>query len=102
MIAGHFGLAAAVKSRSLVHRADIPILPGDRGNLPRLGLGLWRFPAVAMSVELALVIAGAWLYWRAARQTVALVRSPRRARADLAGLLVLVFGVAVLAIDVLG
>jgi hypothetical protein len=53
-----------------------------------------------MSVELALVIAGAWLYWRAARQAAA-VRS-HRARADLAALLVLIFGAAVLILDVLG
>jgi len=25
----------------IVHRGDMPILPGDIGSLPRLGLGLW-------------------------------------------------------------
>jgi hypothetical protein len=54
-----------------------------------------------MLVELALVIAGAWLYWRAARQAAATVRS-HRARADLAALRVMVFGVAVLILDVMG
>jgi hypothetical protein len=68
----------------VVHRADMPILPGGHGTMQRLGLGLWRFPNAAMSAELALVIAGAWLYWRATRQTVASVPSPRR-RANLAG-----------------
>jgi membrane-bound metal-dependent hydrolase YbcI (DUF457 family) len=101
-----FVLGAVVFSHWLldlvVHRADMPILPGDRGSLPRLGFGLWQLPYVAMSVELALVVAGAWLYWRAARQAVASVRSSRRARADLAGLLVLVFGIAVLVLDVMG
>jgi membrane-bound metal-dependent hydrolase YbcI (DUF457 family) len=85
----------------LVHRGDMPILPGDHGTWLRLGLGLWRLPMAAMSVELALVVAGAWLYWRAARQTVTSVQS-LRARADLSGLLVLVFGVIVLVVDVLG
>jgi hypothetical protein len=84
----------------LVHRTDMPILPANATSLPRLGFGLWRAPVAAMSVELLLVIAGAWLYWRAARATVSSVPS-RRTRAHLAGLLVLVFGVAILAIDVL-
>lgn len=100
-----FVLGAVVFSHWLldlvVHRADMPILPGSQGTLPRLGLGLWRLPNAVMSVELALVIAGAWLYWRAAREVAASVRS-HRARADLAALLVLVFGVAVLILDVLG
>jgi hypothetical protein len=84
----------------VVHRTDMPILPANAASLPRLGFGLWRAPVAAMSVELLLVIAGAWLYWRAARATVSSVPS-RGMRAHLAGLLVLVFGVAVLAIDVL-
>jgi hypothetical protein len=100
-----FVLGAVVFSHWLldlvVHRADMPILPGGQGTLPRLGLGLWRFPNAAMSAELALVIAGAWLYWRAARQTAASVPS-LRGRANLAGLLVLVFGVTVLVVDALG
>jgi membrane-bound metal-dependent hydrolase YbcI (DUF457 family) len=100
-----FVLGAVVFSHWLldlvVHRADMPILPGSQGTLPRLGLGLWQLPRAVMLVELALVIAGAWLYWRAARQAAATVRS-HRARADLAALLVLVFGVAVLILDVMG
>jgi hypothetical protein len=31
----------------IVHRADLPILPGNIGNLPRLGFGLWRYPLVS-------------------------------------------------------
>jgi hypothetical protein len=99
-----FVLGAVVFSHWLldlvVHRADMPVLPGGQGTLPRLGLGLWQLPKAVMLVELALVVAGAWLYWRAARQTAA-VRS-HRARADLAALLILVFGVAVLILDVMG
>ena len=30
----------------LVHRADLPILPGNIGNLPTFGLGLWRYPEI--------------------------------------------------------
>jgi hypothetical protein len=47
----------------LVHRHDMPILPG---NLSGLGFGLWRFKTGSALVELLLVILGAWCYWRAA------------------------------------
>src|SRR5574338_1246530 len=47
----------------VVHRPDLPILPGNMGNLPLLGLGLWRIPVASALVELALVIVGAALYY---------------------------------------
>jgi membrane-bound metal-dependent hydrolase YbcI (DUF457 family) len=81
----------------VVHRADLPILPGNAGDLPRLGFGLWKAPAVSILVELALVVAGSWLYWRAAVQT----SSPDTRRANLLGLLVLAAGVVTLATDAL-
>ena len=50
-------LAAVVFSHWLldliVHRADLPILPGNAGDLPRLGFGLWKVPAASILVELA-------------------------------------------------
>ncbi len=52
----------------IVHHPDLPILPGNLGNLPLLGFGLWRYPTVSAIVELALVIGGTWFYYRAARQ----------------------------------
>ena len=81
----------------VVHRGDLPILPGNAGDLPRLGLGLWKMPAVSILVELALVVAGAWLYWRAAVQTS--LADPRRA--NLLDLLPLAAGVVTLALDAL-
>lgn len=51
----------------IVHRADMPILPANAGQLPRLGLGLWQYPSASAAVELILVLGGAWVYWRAAR-----------------------------------
>jgi membrane-bound metal-dependent hydrolase YbcI (DUF457 family) len=51
----------------VVHRSDLALLPGNAGDLPRLGFGLWRAPAASAAVELALVAIGAWVYWRAAR-----------------------------------
>lgn len=53
----------------IVHRADLPLLPANLGGLPRLGFGLWRYHAASAAVEALLVLAGALLYWRAARRT---------------------------------
>jgi hypothetical protein len=50
----------------LVHRPDLPILPGNAGNLPLMGFGLWNYPAVSAILELALVLGGAYLYFRSA------------------------------------
>lgn len=52
----------------IVHRPDMPILPGNLGNLPLLGFGLWQIPAASAVVELGLVLAGAYLYYRSAAQ----------------------------------
>ena len=85
----------------VVHRGDMPILAADLGGLPKLGFGLWRVPLAAMGVELVLVVAGAWLYWRAARAATALAGRGERSAA-VAGLFMLVCGVLVLALDVTG
>jgi hypothetical protein len=50
----------------IVHRADLPVLPGNAGGLPLLGFGLWRLPTVSAFVELAMVLVGAYLYHRSA------------------------------------
>jgi membrane-bound metal-dependent hydrolase YbcI (DUF457 family) len=81
----------------IVHRPDLPFLPGNAGGFPLLGLGLWSFPAAAAALELAMVLAGAWLYWRAALQTGG---PPRRANAGAAT--VLAAGVLTLALNLAG
>jgi hypothetical protein len=81
-----------------VHRADLPILPGNIGNLPTFGFGLWRYPSTSAVTELALVLGGAWLYWRAANRVVAAAGSGRRAAA-ISALLVAFFGVLILWLD---
>jgi hypothetical protein len=84
----------------LFHCGDMPILPGDAAGLPRLGFGLWQMPLLAAAIELALVIGGGLLYWRAAREAGAL-----RGGATLAttsGLMTLLGGVAVLVLDFTG
>jgi membrane-bound metal-dependent hydrolase YbcI (DUF457 family) len=83
----------------VVHRGDMPILPGGVGDLPRFGFGLWRLPYVSLLVELILVVGGAFLYWRAARAVVTAAGSRQLGRADLAAGLILASGVLVLVLD---
>jgi hypothetical protein len=82
----------------LVHRADMPILPGNLGHLPRLGFGLWRFPAVSAAIELLLVLAGAWIYWRSA-QVVTLQAGRRQRLAAIIACLIAAFGILILWMD---
>ncbi len=83
----------------IVHRADLPILPGNAGNLPRLGFGLWAEPGIAAALELLLVVGGAALYWQAAYK-VSRDAGRRQVLAHVSGALVLVFGLLVLWMDV--
>jgi hypothetical protein len=55
----------------IVHRPDLPILPGHLDHLPLLGFGLWQLPAVSAVVELALALGGVYLYYRSARNAPA-------------------------------
>lgn len=55
----------------VVHRQDMPLLPGNAGNLPLLGLGLWNIPFASAAIELALVLGGAYLYYRSVLQVAA-------------------------------
>jgi hypothetical protein len=80
----------------------MPILPGNAGGLPRLGLGLWRLPAASAAIELVLVVLGAYLYWNAATKAVRDAGEPTAKRASwLAGLL-LVSGLVTLGVNLLG
>jgi hypothetical protein len=83
----------------IVHRDDMPLLPGNLGHLPRLGFGLWQFKTVSALVELLLVILGAWCYWRAA-SAVTTDAQRGRTRAIVAAVLILLCGVTVLVLDV--
>ncbi len=85
----------------LMHRGDMPILPGGAGDLPRLGFGLWRSPAASAVLELVLVIAGALLYRRAAL-AVAGADPVRLRRARLCSGGVLGAGLLTLALNLLG
>jgi membrane-bound metal-dependent hydrolase YbcI (DUF457 family) len=85
----------------LVHRGDMPILPGGVGHLPRLGFGLWRLPGVAAALELAIVVVGATMYWRAARKVAGTDPALGR-RANVCGAGALVAGVLTLGLNVMG
>jgi membrane-bound metal-dependent hydrolase YbcI (DUF457 family) len=85
----------------IVHRADMPILPGSLGDLPRLGLGLWRYPAASIALELGLVMLGAFIYWRSARLVTDRAQVGKRS-ADAAAALIVLCGVLVLYLDVSG
>lgn len=54
----------------IVHRPDLPILPGNFGNLPLLGFGLWQYPIASAIVELVLLVGGTWYYYQATMQAV--------------------------------
>ncbi|WP_246294153.1 permease [Paenibacillus planticolens] len=47
----------------IVHRQDLPVLPGNLGNLPLMGLGLWTIPAASLALEIAILATGIWLYF---------------------------------------
>lgn len=80
-----------------MHRGDMPILPGAFGHLPLLGFGLWRSPAASALLELAMVIVGALLYYRAATE---IDHGSRRSR--VLGASVALTLVATLVLNVLG
>lgn len=76
-----------------VHHHDMPLLPGQAGFL---GFGLWSVPALSALLELALVVAGAVAYRRAA------VRTAAGARANVAAAALLGSGLLTLCLNLLG
>ncbi|UVI33177.1 permease [Paenibacillus spongiae] len=53
----------------IVHRADMPILPGNIGSLPLLGFGVWEHSYVSIALEAALIGTGLFLYTRSLLRT---------------------------------
>jgi hypothetical protein len=45
----------------VVHRPDLPLYD----NAAKVGLGLWNYPLLAFSLEVALLFGGMWMYFRA-------------------------------------
>jgi hypothetical protein len=82
----------------VVHRPDMPVLPGNFGGLPYIGLGLWNHPLAAACVEFLLVIAGAAMYWRSAMEVSA--KAGRNGKlASWSAAMIAAFGLLVLFLD---
>ncbi|GAB6931076.1 permease [Paenibacillus sp. JCM 10914] len=46
----------------IMHRADMPLLPGNIGDLPLLGLGAWEYKSLSIGLEVALLVVGFSMY----------------------------------------
>jgi hypothetical protein len=77
----------------VIHRSDMPILPDNIGDLPRLGFGLWRVPTATAGRY------HSFLYWQAANQTARAAGTSKTGQAHLVGGLMLIAGVATLVVD---
>jgi membrane-bound metal-dependent hydrolase YbcI (DUF457 family) len=84
----------------VVHRADLALLPGNVGDV-RMGLGLWKVQWASITLEAAILMVGAFLYWRAATAAEQTAGAVSAWRADLVTGLIVLSGVVVLALDVL-
>lgn len=51
-----------------VHHQDMPILPGNIGNLPMLGFGLWNYEYTIFGIEILLAVVGVIVYFSWARK----------------------------------
>ncbi|OXM85078.1 metal-dependent hydrolase [Paenibacillus rigui] len=65
----------------LVHRSDLPLLPGNLGQWPLLGFELWKYPVVSIGLEVALIALGAIFYFRNVLQRAGSADGHRRSRA---------------------
>src|SRR5699024_8497874 len=85
----------------IVHRPELPLLPGNAGELPRIGLGLWDAPAIAVVLEAVILLGGVWLYWRSAPKSWPGGRPGASQRSATTAVLLLIAGVGVLVAHVL-
>jgi hypothetical protein len=85
-----------------MHRNDMPFLPGNLGHLPRLGFGLWRWPAASALLELTFVLVGTFLYWRAAVRVAETHGDALVGRANVAAAAMLASGLVTLALSIAG
>lgn len=93
---GAFVLSSVVFSHwfldLIVHRLDMPIMPGNAGMTPHVGIGMWDFPVFTMILEALIVAGGAWVWYSAPESG---------ARARRAAMITGAVGLVVLAVDVI-
>ena len=82
----------------VVHRDDLAILPGNAGDLT-VGFGLWKVEWASILVEAAILLGGACLYWRAAKE-VERAAGVVRGRANVVTATLVASGLVVLVLDV--
>jgi hypothetical protein len=85
-----------------MHRHDMPLLPRDAGGFPLLGFGLWQLPAASVALELALVLGGTLLYWRAARRVAEPAGDTAVRKANVTSAVMLGAGLATLLLNAMG
>ncbi len=83
----------------VVHREDMPILPGNLGDLPLLGLGAWRYEGVSITLEAILLAVGFAMY---ARSVLRGSKSRMKARAIVSSIVMGTLLVLSLITDVAG
>lgn len=82
-----------------MHRADMPVLPGNAGHLSLLGFGLWRSPVASALLELVIVLAGVGLY---ASRAGKLEGADAAKRARRVSVVLLVSGLVTLVLNLVG
>lgn len=85
----------------IVHRGDLPLLPGNAGGFPKWGFALWARPEMAIALEMLIFVLGVFAYWRAATEA-ALAGGASRYLAVRSAFRALFFGAVVLILDMSG
>lgn len=80
----------------IVHRPDMPILPGNVGNLPLLGFGLWESVPASILLEFLLIASGSFFYFKYVLRSSPL---EQRRKAILAGCAMTLFLFLILVMD---
>ena len=83
----------------VVHRPDLPILPGNLGDFPLLGFGVWEFKLVAIFIEAVLIILGITLY---TKSIVPKVKERKKAKSIVGTSALGLIMIALLITDVIG
>lgn len=81
----------------IVHRPDLPILPGNIGDFPLLGFGLWNIIPASIFLELLLISIGAFYY---TKTTLSISNSDSKKKKIVLSIAVTAFLFLSLAVDI--